>query len=224
MEVGILQTLAGLTCVSVFSWQATWGLEGLGWLPSLGCVYWSRRETGCCVSPHPPGYSGWFMGCWERFQGPKSTSMQGLLRNASELAHCPFCCCYCTETSDGLFWTWEVGHGGEEPSSHTAEIVDTGRNADLAVFAATVFAPSLASESHEVRLWSRVASLSTRSAAQGVEWIVHQPPCPLLFLEFTTLIPISVPLWLPFGLGWLLIISISAQSSPLWEAFSTYAP
>ena len=169
MEMGILQTLAGLTCVSVFSWQATWGLEGLGWLPSLGCVYWSRRETGCCVYPHPPGYSGWFMGCWERFQGPKSTSMQGLLRNASELAHCPFCCCYCTETSDGLFWTWEVGHGGEEPSSHTAEIVDTGRNVDLAVFAATVFAPSLASESHEVRLWSRVASLSTRSAAQGVE-------------------------------------------------------
>lgn len=62
-----------------------------------------------------------------------------------------------------------MGHGGEEPSSHTAEIVDTGRNADLAVFAATAFAPSLASESRELRLWSGVASLSTHSAAQGVE-------------------------------------------------------
>ena len=90
-------------------------------------------------------------------------------RIQEEPASRPFCCCYCTETSHGLFWTWEVGHRPKEPSTHTAEIVDTGRNADPAVFAATVLAPSLASESHEARLWSRVASLSTHSAAQGVE-------------------------------------------------------
>ena len=65
MEVGILQTLAGLTYVSVVSWQVTWGLEGLGWLPSLGCVFIGAEERldALCLSIHQATQAGsWAVG------------------------------------------------------------------------------------------------------------------------------------------------------------------
>ena len=67
----VLLMLAGLARVSVVSRQVTWGLEGLG-RPHACVQRWDvcllerKRESGSCVSPHPAGYSGLFMGRWAK--------------------------------------------------------------------------------------------------------------------------------------------------------------
>lgn len=217
----VLLMLAGLARVSVVSWQVTWGLEGLGRLHA--CVqHWDvcllewKRENGSCVSPHPAGYSGLFLGSWARFRCSKDASMQRLLRNASELAHGHFCCFHWPQTSHRPAHIREVGSGGEELQSHVAKGVDTGGgNEDPAILAA-----------YRTRsfsgLWSRVVSLSICPAHWGVERTCAPATVPTSVPWVRTLLPTAVPLWIFLGSWLLLIISMSAQSLPLWEAFSNY--
>ena len=153
--------------------------------PALGCVFVGaeEREWILCVSPssrllrlvHGP--------LGERFYGSKDASMQGLLRNASELAHCHFCCFHWPQNSHRPPQIREVGSGGEEPQSHVARGVDTGWGMKTRPsLQPTALAPSQGSGAG--------SPLSPHARpTEGWNGCGLQPPCALLSLEFARFFP-----------------------------------